>query len=54
MSANEALAPSTHVAADEHQLGRVYDTLTVEEILSPRPGHFPVGGAADDPVELPQ
>ena len=54
MSANEALAPSTHVAGDEQPLGRVYNMLTAEEALSPRPRHFPVGRAEDDPADLPQ
>lgn len=54
MSANETLAPSTHSAGDEQQLGRVYDMLTAEEALNPRPRHYLVGGAEDDPVELPQ
>ena len=54
MSAKETLAPSTHAAGDEQQLGRVYDMLTAGEALSPRPPHYLVGGAEDDPVELPQ
>ncbi|MCI9889381.1 helix-turn-helix domain-containing protein [Micrococcales bacterium 31B] len=53
MSANETLAPSTHSAGDEQQLGRVYDLLTAEEALSPRPRHYLVGGDRD-PVELPK
>lgn len=54
MSANETLAPSTHVARDEQQLGHLYDALTAEEALSPRPRHYLVGGADRDPVELPE
>lgn len=54
MSANEALAPSPHIAGDEQQLGRLYDILAAGEALSPLPRHYPVGGAEDDPVELPQ
>ncbi|MDR8019422.1 helix-turn-helix domain-containing protein [Nesterenkonia aerolata] len=54
MSAAETLAPSTHSADDEQQLRRVYDMLTAEESLSPRPRHYLVGGVEDDPVEIPQ
>lgn len=54
MSANETLAPSTHSAGDEQQLGRVYDMLTAEEALNPQPRHYLVGGGDHDPVELPQ
>ncbi|AXK45929.1 helix-turn-helix domain-containing protein [Brachybacterium saurashtrense] len=54
MSANETLAPSTHAAGDEQQLGRVYDMLTAEEALDPRPRHYLVGGGDRDPVELPE
>lgn len=54
MSTNETLAPSTHSAGDEHQLGRVYDMLTAEEALNPRPRHYLVGGGDHDPVELPE
>ncbi|SJM55964.1 helix-turn-helix domain-containing protein [Agrococcus casei] len=54
MSVNEILAPSTHSAGDEQQLSRVYDMLTAEDVLNPRPRHYLVGGAGDDPVELPQ
>lgn len=54
MVANETLVPSTHSAGDEQQLGRVYDMLTTEEALNPRPRHYLVGGVDDDPVELPE
>lgn len=54
MSANETLAPSTHVAGDEQQLGHLYDALTAEEAQGPRPRHFLVGGGDRDPVELPE
>ncbi|WP_432789395.1 helix-turn-helix domain-containing protein [Brevibacterium sp. K11IcPPYGO002] len=54
MSANETLAPSTHSAGDEQQLGRVYDMLTAEKALSARPRHYLVGGGDHDSVELPQ
>lgn len=54
MSANETLASSTHSAGDEQQLGRIYDMLTAEEALHPRPRHYLVSGAEADPVELPQ
>ena len=52
MSAKETFAPSTHVALDEQQLGHLYDALTAEEALNPRPRHYLVGGDRD-PVELP-
>lgn len=50
----QTLAPSTHTAGDAQQLGRVYDMLTAEEALSPRPRYYLVGGADEDPVELPE
>lgn len=54
MSTVKALAPSTHASDDMQQLGRVYDMLTAEEALDPRPRYYLVGSAKDHPVELPQ
>lgn len=54
MSANDTLAPSTHIASDSKQLGRVYDMLTAQEALAPRARYYLVGGVEDDPVELPE
>lgn len=53
MAAAETLAPSTHYASDEQQLRRVYEMLTAEEALNPRPRYYLVGGSDHDPVELP-
>lgn len=54
MSANETLAPSTHVAGDEQQLGHLYDALIAKEALNPRPRHYLVGDGDRDPGELPE
>ncbi|HLR28188.1 MAG TPA: helix-turn-helix domain-containing protein [Ruania sp.] len=55
MSSTEALASSTHSASDTEQLGRVYDMLTPDEALDPRPRYYLVGPVDDGaPVELPE